>query len=142
MSEKNVPIMIAIQEKETELKARTLEAKKQGEKILAEARKEAAKIGQTAVEQGEEKAAAMVAQGLAGANAEAERILAATQETKSTLSRTAKKNIGRSVALITLAVTGRALGSDPTSKVTVPSAIDQEPAGLDQAGLDGGPDAR
>jgi vacuolar-type H+-ATPase subunit H len=141
MSDKNVPIMIAIQEKETELKARTLEAKRAGEKILADARKEAAKIRQTAVDQGEKKAAAMVAEGLAKANADAERTLAATQETKTNLGRLAKKNLDRSVALITLAVTGRALGKDPAGKVAMPSSLDQEPAGFDQADLDGGQNA-
>lgn len=141
---KNIPIMVAIQKRETELKVKVLEAKRQAEVIMTKARKESSKICQKARLKGEDEAKALLAEGLAKAKDESEKLLASTEKTISSLNRLAKNNYAAAVELVAMAVTSETIESQNRAgekQASIIPTINQDFGEMVEA-ADGGTDAR
>lgn len=106
MTAENVPIMIAIQKKETELKVKTLEAKKDAENLLTETRKTVSGMRQTAREEADREAKAAVAKTLAKSETEARKILELADSQVDSLRRRSRGRQAKAVELVLAAVTG------------------------------------
>lgn len=144
MATRNVSIMVAIQKRETELKVKVLEAKRQAEAVMTKARKESAKICQKARSKGEDEAKALLSDGRAKAKDESEKLLASTEKTISSLNRLAKNNYGRAVELVVMAVTGETIESQDSvsgNRASIVRTINQDFGEIVEA-ADGETDAR
>ncbi|KKK69864.1 hypothetical protein LCGC14_2929760, partial [marine sediment metagenome] len=107
MTDKQVRIMDAIQEKETELKVKVIEAKKKAETKVASARKETAKIREEAHLRAEQEVKTLVSEGLAQANIQEKEILASNKSSVSSLKKLSKKNFAAAIDIVMRAVTSQ-----------------------------------
>lgn len=112
MTAENVPIMIAIQKKETELKVKTLEAKKDAENLLTETRKTVSGMRQKAREEADRGAKTAVAKALAKTEAEAKKILESADSQVDSLRRRSRGRQVKAVELVLAAVTGNTFSED------------------------------
>lgn len=106
MTAKNVPIMIAIQDKETELKVKTIEAKQEAENLLSETRKTVSRMRQEAREEADAQAKASVEEALAKTHAEAQKILESADAQVVSLQSSSQSRHAKAVELVLTAVTG------------------------------------
>ena len=127
MSDKQVRIMDAIQEKETELKVNVIEAKKTAEAKVATARKKTAKIREEAHLRAEEEVKTFISKGLARAKAQEKEILISTKSSVSYLKTLSKKNFPSAIDIVIRAVSGHDFieAGKAGQKIVIPM-IDQQ----------------
>lgn len=98
--------MIAIQDKETELKVKTLEAKKEAENLLSETRRTVSLMRQDARDEADKEARATVAKALAKIHAEARKTLELADSHVDSLRQRSRSRHAKAVELVLMAVTG------------------------------------
>ncbi len=127
MADKQVRIMDAIQEKETELKIKVIEAKKTAETKVVAARKKTAKIREEAHLRAEEKVKIFISKGLAHAHAQEKEILMSTKSSVSYLKTLSKKNFPTAIDIVIRAVSGHDfIEAEKTGQKIVIPMIDQQ----------------
>ena len=134
MKKEQVPILDIIQKKETELKVKVLEAKKEAESTVTAARAEATKICQEARLQAENDIKLLVSEGIARAKTESKKILNSTKSSISSLSTSSKAHFQQAVDLIIKAIIDES-AAQPRKKekdIVVPILANEVDQGPDQ----------
>ncbi len=142
MKKEQVPILDIIQEKETELKVKVLEAKKEAESTITAARAEATKTCQEARLQAENDIKLLVSEGISRAKAEGEKILNSTKSSISSLNTSSTAHFQQAVDLIIKAIIDESATESPKKEegIVVPilaNKVDQGPDQIIEA-ADGG----
>ncbi len=122
MTDKQVRIMDAIQEKETELKVKVIEAKKVAEAKVATARKETAGIREEAHLRAEQQVKTFISEGLELANIQEQEILLSNEASISSLKQSSKKNLSAAIDIVIRAITSQDFieSKRPKQKIGVP----------------------
>ncbi len=134
MKKEQVPILDIIQKKETELKVKVLEAKKEAESTITAARAEATKTCQEARLQAESDIKLLVSEGISRAKAEGEKILNSTKSSISSLNTSSTAHFQQAVDLIIKAIIDEP-AAEPRRKeedVVVPILANEVDQGPDQ----------
>lgn len=100
-------VMMALKEKETELKTETLKIRRLAEEMVAKARAEAAEIREQARRQGEKKSQDMLKKGLLEAQDQAKEIAAGGERQVKVINEKAQANYLSAVQLVVKAIAGR-----------------------------------
>lgn len=113
----NIPpdssVMMALKEKETELKAETLKTRREAEEMVAKARAKASEIREKAKIQGIKDGKELISKGLKKAHEEAKKIDRDAGEQVDQIKKQAAENFNAAVRLVVGAIAGKRQQLDP-----------------------------